>query len=93
VRLRLVRRIRNQAPFLVVLGIVALVFVYLTIMPGHWRRGTGVIGVAMLLGAGLRLVLPDRQAGFLAVRGRYWDALCYAALGALILIVDIRLRN
>jgi hypothetical protein len=93
VPLRLARRIRNQAPFLIVLGIVAAVFVYLTFMPGHWRRGTGVIGVAMLLGAVFRLTIPERQAGFLAVRGRYWDTFCYAALGVLILVVDIRLRN
>ncbi|HJQ43545.1 MAG TPA: DUF3017 domain-containing protein [Jatrophihabitantaceae bacterium] len=92
-RLRLGRRIRNQAPFLIVFAIVAAVIGYLTIMPGHWRRGTAMIGLAMLLGAGLRFFLPDRQTGFLAVRGRYWDTLCYAGLGVLILIVDIRLQN
>jgi len=41
----------------------------------------------------LRLVLPARRAGLLAVRGRWWDVFCYLALGALILIVDIRMRN
>jgi Protein of unknown function (DUF3017) len=29
----------------------------------------------------------------LAVRGRWWDAICYAALGVAILIVDIRLQH
>ena len=86
------RRGRAQAPFLVVLGIVVAVFVYLSIWPGHWRRGTGLIAVAMLLGAVLRLTLPTPHAGLLAVRGRWWDSFCYLALGALILIVDIRLR-
>ncbi|HEY8828183.1 MAG TPA: DUF3017 domain-containing protein [Jatrophihabitantaceae bacterium] len=86
------RRGRAQAPFLVVLGIVVAVFVYLSIWPGHWRRGTGLIAVAMLLGAVLRLTLPASHAGLLAVRGRWWDSFCYLALGALILIVDIRLR-
>ena len=86
------RRGRAQAPFLVVLGIVVAVFVYLSIWPGHWRRGTGLIAVAMLLGAVLRLTLPTSHAGLLAVRGRWWDSFCYLALGALILIVDIRLR-
>jgi Protein of unknown function (DUF3017) len=87
------RRVRAQAPFLLVLGIVVTVFVYLTISPGHWRRGTGAIAVAMLLAAVLRLVLPSPTAGLLAVRGRWFDVCCYAVLGALILIVDIRLRN
>jgi Protein of unknown function (DUF3017) len=92
VALDLRRRGRAQAPFLVVLGIVVAVFVYLSIWPGHWRRGTGLIAVAMLLGAVLRLTLPASHAGLLAVRGRWWDSFCYLALGALILIVDIRLR-
>ena len=91
--LRLGRRLRNQAPFLVVFGIVAAVVVYLTVAPGHWRRGTATIALAMLVGAALRFFLPDRQAGFLRVRGRYLDTFCYAALGVLILIVDLRLQN
>jgi hypothetical protein len=38
------------------------------------------------------LVLPEARAGMLAVRGRWWDALCYVVLGALILVADLRLR-
>jgi hypothetical protein len=38
-------------------------------------------------------VLPSGRAGLLAVRGRWWDVLCYAVLGGLILIMDIRLRH
>lgn len=86
------RRARAQAPFLVVLAIVAAVFVYLSISPGHWRRGTGMIAVAMLLAAVLRFTVPAQHVGMLAVRGRWWDSFCYLALGALILIADIRLR-
>jgi hypothetical protein len=93
VPLEIRRRVRAQAPFLLVLAIVVAVFGYLTLAPGHWRRGTAMIAGAMLLAAGLRLVLPAAHAGLLAVRGRWWDSLCYAGLGALILIVDIRLRN
>jgi membrane protease YdiL (CAAX protease family) len=92
VPLRLGHRLRTQAPFLVVVGIVAAVFVYLTFAPGHWRRGTIVIALALLLGATMRIVLPERQAGFLRVRGRYLDTFCYAGLGVLILIVDLRLQ-
>ena len=86
------RRVRAQAPFLLVLAIVLAVFVYLTIAPGHWVRGTGMIAVAMLLAAVLRFALPAPRAGLLAVRGRWWDSFCYLALGAAILIIDIRLR-
>jgi hypothetical protein len=86
------RRIKAQAPFLGVLAVVAAMFVYLTIDPGHWVRGTVGIAAAMLLAAVLRLVLPEARAGMLGVRGRWWDALCYALLGVLILIADLRLR-
>jgi hypothetical protein len=92
VALQLRRRIRAQAPFLLVVTLVAAVFVYLTIDPGHWVRGTIGIAVAMLLGAVLRLVLPEARAGMLAVRGRWWDALCYVVLGVLTLIAALRLR-
>ena len=66
----LLRRLRNQVPFLVVFAIVVAVLVYLTVAPGHWRRGTATIALAMLVGALLRFGLPDRQAGFLRVRGK-----------------------
>jgi hypothetical protein len=75
-----------------VLLLVAVV-VYLTAEPGHWRRGTGVITGALLLGAMLRFVLPAQHVGLLAIRGRYWDTLYYAVFGVAILVVDLRLQN
>jgi hypothetical protein len=52
-----------------------------------------MIAVAMLLAGVLRLVLPRQYAGLLAARGRWMDSFCYLALGAAILIIDIRLRS
>lgn len=75
-----------------VLTLVAAVFGYLAIFPDHWRRGTALLAGAMLLAGLLRLVLPTHVAGLLAARGRWWDSFCYLALGAAILILDIRLR-
>jgi hypothetical protein len=87
------RRVRAQVPFLLVLAIVLVAFGYLAFMPGHWRRGVSVMAAAFLLAFLLRLLLPPVYAGLLAVRGRWWDAICYAALGVAILIVDIRLQH
>ena len=87
------RKVRGQAPFLAIVAIVVGVVIYLAIEPGHWRRGTGVLAGALLLGAVMRFVLPAQFAGLLAIRGRYWDTLYYAVLGVLILAVDLRLRN
>jgi hypothetical protein len=48
----------------------------------YWRRGLLVIGT-ILLGAGLvRLVLPERLVGLLAVRSRPFDVTMLVVLGA-----------
>ena len=46
-----------------------------------WQLGAVVLGLALLLAAGLRLTLPVRQAGWLAVRTRGLDAAVLLALG------------
>ncbi len=84
------RRGRAQAPFLLVLAILVAAVGYLTLEPQHWRRGVGVISVAMMLAGLLRIALPRAQAGLLVVRGRWWDAVCYLFLGLAILLADIR---
>jgi hypothetical protein len=48
---------------------------------GHWRPGAIVVGLALLLAAGLRLTLRERQAGFLVVRSRGFDAAVLLVLG------------
>ena len=48
---------------------------------GAWRPGAVVIGAGVLLAAGLRLVLPARQAGLLAVRSRRLDVAMLLVLG------------
>lgn len=53
----------------------------------YWRRGTSVIGGALLLAAALRVVLPTERAGLIALRSRGVDVLCYAGLGLAILVV------
>jgi hypothetical protein len=47
----------------------------------RWRFGALVVGVGLLLAAGLRLTLRERQAGFLVVRSRGFDAAVLLVLG------------
>ena len=89
----LARWIREQRAFLVVVAGVVAGFVYLLFQPDHWRRGTGVIGVALLAAAMLRLFLRGYGVGLLAVRARWVDTLLYLALGGGILALDIRLHG
>jgi hypothetical protein len=69
----------RQLPLLVVLLVVGLGLLLVTFQ--HWRMGLVVIGLA-LVGAGLmRLLLPVRSAGFLAVRSRPVDVVLLAGTG------------
>ncbi|MEO6886729.1 MAG: DUF3017 domain-containing protein [Jatrophihabitantaceae bacterium] len=85
------RRAKLQAPFLIVLAVLAAAFVYLFFQPDHWRRGSLMVATAMALAAVLRGSLSGPHAGWLAVRGRWRDVACYVGFGALILAATIKL--
>jgi hypothetical protein len=69
----------KELPTLVVLGVVAAGLALGAL--ADWRTGAALIGVALLLAAGLRLSLPARRAGLLVVRTRGLDATVLLALG------------
>ena len=72
-------RVSRQAPFIVV-WLVILIGMGL-IATEYWRRGLTIIGAAAVLAGILRLVLPARRAGWLVVRSRPIDVLCFGFLG------------
>ena len=78
-------------PLLVVVAGVALGLVVGLLGDTTWRLGCLLIGVALLVGAVERLVLPDRAAGLLQVRAKAFDVavlgLAGAAVVALALVV------
>ena len=80
-------RTLNQWPLLVVLSGLAVGVVLVWVQ--HWRRGAFVMGAAVLLASGLRLVLPQRLAGLLAVRGRAFDVCCTVVVGAAIIVLAL----
>jgi hypothetical protein len=84
-------RIKRQLAFLAVMLIVAVGI--LRIVEYHWRQGTALIGIALLVAAVLRLVLPAERAGLLAVRTRKIDALFYAGFSAMILYVTLTITG
>jgi hypothetical protein len=75
----------RQLPLLVVLLVVGLGLLLVTV---HlWRTGLVVIGLA-LMGAGvLRLLLPVRRAGFLAVRSRPVDVVLLVGTGLTLAVI------
>ncbi len=77
-----------QLPTLAVLTVVAAGLVGSGVLHA-WRVGSVVVGLGLLLGGALRLTLPARQAGLLAVRSRAVDATVLLVLGfALVLLAD-----
>jgi hypothetical protein len=71
--------------YLLVLGIVAVGIGISTF--GDWREGVRWIGMALLLAAGVRLVLRRQDAGMLAVRHRLVDVGMLATTGAALIFL------
>ena len=55
----------------------------------HWRRGLLVVGLALVGAAVLRLVLPVRRVGFLAVRSRPVDVVLMAGTGIAVAVLSV----
>lgn len=77
----------TQWPLLLVLVVVGAGMVLAELH--HWRRGSFVIGGAMLLAAFLRAVLPDRLAGLLVVRSKWLDLVAMISLGVAICVLAL----
>ena len=75
----------RQLPLLVVLLVVGLGL--LLVVFQHWRMGLVVMGLALVGAGALRLFLPVRRAGFLAVRGRPVDVVLLAGTGLAIMVI------
>ncbi len=77
----------RQWPLLSVLGlgVVGLGAVAL----GHFRSGCFLLGVAVLLAAVARLVLPVRRVGLLVVRSRAFDVLVLSTMGVALAVFAI----
>lgn len=75
----------RQLPSLLVLALVAAGLIVLAVVDA--RPGILVVGLALLLAAGLRLTLPARSAGWLAVRTRGLDAALLLVLGFAVVVL------
>lgn len=79
------RRLLNEVPVAAVLGVGAVGLVI--VAQGFWRRGLLVIAASLLLAALLRLALPTRRAGLLAVRSKVVDVLTLGVFGSAMLLL------
>lgn len=81
----------RNLPIIVVLALAGTGIGYSAAVPPHWLRGVLVLGLASVLGGVLRLLLPARQAGLLAVRSRPADVVCYVGIGVAIVLFGLAL--
>ena len=79
VRRPVVAGLIRQLPLLAVLITVGIGLLLVTFE--HWRKGLVVVGLALVGAALLRLLLPVRRVGFLAVRSRPLDVVLMAGAG------------
>ena len=77
----------RQLPLLAVLVTVGIGL--LVVALGHWRKGLVVVGLAMVGAAVLRLLLPLRRAGFLAVRSRTVDVVFLGGTGVALVVIAL----
>jgi Protein of unknown function (DUF3017) len=83
------RRARQLWPLLVVAGGVLLGVAIAALGDNTWRLGCLVIGSALLVGAVIRLALPEREAGLLQVRSRAFDLVALLVGGVAIIALAI----
>jgi hypothetical protein len=81
-----VQAVLGQWPLALVLSGVALSLLVVG-LTGHWRIGCTMLGASVTLGGVLRLLMPNRLVGLLAVRNRLIDTVLLLGSGVGILIL------
>jgi len=62
---------RNAVAVVIVVAVMVIGLILISL--AHWRRGSVMLGGAVLLAGVLRLVLSEERIGPLAVRGKTFD--------------------
>jgi uncharacterized membrane protein len=76
---------RAQWPILTVAAVFSVALAL--VAAGFWRRGALLIGIGVGVAAGLRLLLPDEQAGLLVVRSKPLDFATMAVVSAAVVYI------
>jgi hypothetical protein len=84
-------KLLRQWPLILVIGVIGIGLVVIAMH--HFRWGSLAIASATLGAAFLRLVLPARRAGWLAVRGRLLDAATTGSIGVALMVLALITRT
>ena len=77
----------RQWPLLVVIVVVGAGL--LLVAADRWRSGLVVMGLALVAAGLLRLLLPVRRVGFLAVRSRPIDVALTTGVGLAVVVIAL----
>lgn len=80
-------RFRTGSPWALLVAVAGVLASAAVIGTGHWRKGTMVFAASVLLAGLMRMVLPERLAGQLAVRAKWLDCLILLGAGAALVIL------
>ncbi len=72
-----------------VLVLTGLLVSLLIVATDHFRRGSVLFAAVVVFAFFLRAFLPERDAGWLAVRSRRIDLLCLGFLGSTLLVFSL----
>jgi hypothetical protein len=81
----------RQWPLLIVIVIVGVGL--LLVAAERWRSGLVVMGLALILAGLLRLLLPVRRIGFLAVRSRPVDVALSLGAGLALALIALAIAH
>jgi hypothetical protein len=81
----------RELPMAIVLTTAAVGIIVVALH--HFRWGNLIVGGSLVLAAFLRLVLPTRQAGLLAIRSRFTDALTMSLFGGSLMFLTVITRT
>ena len=87
--------LRSRIPSALPAALVATVAVVgmVLVVTQHWRRGAVLLGVALLVAAVLRMVIPPDRVGLLAIRSRAIDVLCYSGFGVVMVVLAVTITR
>jgi hypothetical protein len=83
--------VKKNLPLVMVLAVLIIGLVRIVMY--HWREGTVLVGIALVVAAILRALLPTERVGLVAVRGRGVDVLLYAGLGVAVMAVSLTIQG
>jgi hypothetical protein len=88
-----VRAPRSRGSQLYLLQLLIVLVGLVLVVAGPWRPGIVAIGMAFVIGALARSVVPVDHTGMLRVRGKVFDMIWMSILGVALIVLALIIPN